>query len=256
MKESIALFEILKKISYFISIFAIVVFGILSSIQKPEKIKEIQLKIINLYQPFSKLINYSASPILKLQSKQCNNYEPNIKEIFTQTINQKSIKIQKNIKNFNYIAKDLKYDLILIKPIYYSSSGILTDVIFAKDTLLEGNVMINLPIISENGLFGRISAINKDSISIITIFNEFSNIPVYTEKSSIYGIASGNGSDINFIYPSDDGEKLIDGEVVFTSKENNLITAEIPVGTIKKEQKDYKIIPFANQRTQILGIIK
>jgi hypothetical protein len=162
--------------------------------------------------------------------------------------------LKKTIFDFNLS----RYNLIFINPKYYSSTGFLTDVIFNSNTLSEAeleNVKPNFAVISDKGLYGRISSVAGAKISIISIFNILSRIPVYTKTSKVYGIASGNGNEIFFIYPNDDEKKLLEGEVVFTSEENDLIISDIPFGKLQYSKGKYHIIPFSKTRPTVLGII-
>jgi cell shape-determining protein MreC len=145
--------------------------------------------------------------------------------------------------------------LVIAKPEYYSSTGVLTDVVIVTQNNYEEEVSINSPIISNAGLFGRVTESDKNRFNILPIFHSSSRIPVYTKKSKIYGVALGNGFEIELIYLSENVNQIIEDEEVLTSGENNLLISDIPVGVIKIDGKRIKIKPFAEKRPQLLGII-
>lgn len=256
MKNNSTVIHYIKKILYFGTLFLITTLCIFFSGKNQEITKQIQLQLIGIYSPFVKTLNFTLKPILFFENKKSNDYNLEIENTFKEVILNKTNALSSNIHNFNYVAKKQKYSIFLIKPTYYSSSGILTDIIFAKNKLIHNNLSVNLPVISPEGLFGRIASIDKKNILVVTIFNEFSNIPVYTKQSNIYGIASGTGTQIHFTHPYLDKNNFVEGELVLTSGENNLITSEIPVGVIKINKDAIVIKPFAKKRVPILGIIK
>jgi hypothetical protein len=253
----------IKKGSYFLFLSLLLYFGIWFSNKKYKEFEYYRSSIFNFlkiptsilksgFMPFS-LINPEKTEMEVLMAKS---------EILA--LKSENLKQEEVFKNLGTLRNEISFlkltgmKIVFVKPDYYSSNGFLSEVIFAfpfkehKNNFPE--IKHNDAVISSKGLYGRISKMTNGSISIISIFNFLSRVPVYTKTSKVYGVASGNGSDILFVHQSFE-KNIIEGEEVFTSGENNLIISEIPVGTIKKEGKDIIIIPFSESRPPILSVI-
>lgn len=185
------------------------------------------------------------------------------KKIELISLNSQILNTEKAIKSTTVtfeLFQNLKLQqnrLIIIEPKYYSSNGFLSEVIFSKISDISDikGILSNVPVISEKGLYGRIGAVKSDNINIISIFDAVSRIPVFTKDSKVYGIATGNGFEVMFLYPNYDASLIKDGEEVLTSGENDLIAPEIPFGVIKKVDKNIIIVPFSDSRPKTLGIL-
>jgi hypothetical protein len=250
---------LLKKIAYFGVLFFLTFFCISFSIKNEAKIQNLKLSIVSKISPLLDVSGFALYPIKMLNkpenyTEERQKIELNLLEIQT----KRDELLTKSLQNFNNIIFNLhlsKFNILVVSPSYYSSGGFLTDVIFAKNKELILEINQNSAVISEDGLYGRISVINQKSFTIIPIFNSASRIPVYAKNSKIYGIMSGDGAETIFIYPNEEATFIIDGEEVLTSGENNLIISEIPVGKISKQSNKIIIIPYAKTRPKMLGII-
>lgn len=251
-----------KKIIYYFFIIFLTYFAIHFSEKNYTQLDKIRTQTFKNFNFLTKIASIPFLPLKAFQNKE---------EVILSTIILEKTFWEINVQKENLLLSELKtlkktifdfnltrYNLIFINPKYYSSTGFLTDVIFNSNTLSEAeleSIKPNFAVISEKGLYGRISSVAGSKISIISIFNILSRIPVYTKTSKVYGIASGNGNEIFFIHPNDDEKKLLEGEVVFTSEENDLIISDIPFGKLQYSKGKYRIIPFSKTRPAVLGII-
>jgi cell shape-determining protein MreC len=253
---------IIKKVAYYF-LLGILTYSTFSfSSKHSEKLNEVRT---HLFSNFSFVFKLFSLPFLPIQAMQNNEQTEAkveaLKKLFWEVNVQREELVLSSLKTFKKSIFELnlqQFNLIFITPSYYSSSGFLTDVIFNSNSLTEEEIETvkpNMAVISERGLYGRVAAISGKKFIIISIYSILSRIPVYTKTSKVYGMASGAGSDIYFTYPSDETAKLIEGEDVFTSGENDLIIAEIPFGKVQQVNGKFVIIPFSKTRPSILGII-
>ena len=243
-----------RKISYIAIVSFITLFLIIFSVKNQVTVNHVRMAIGSFY-----------SPILKTNETKfyyANGSEYEEIKILTNQFNSIILKniqeVAKTCKQIGSTYEELKQNrsrIIYIKPHYYSSNGFINDIIFAINNQNKDFIKINQPILSKKGLFGRISDIKGNLINILSIFNEDSRIPAYTESSVIYGIVAGNGTDIEFIHPNNKINSTIEGEIVFTSGENNLFMPNIPIGRVHKQKDKIIIKVFTRKRPPILGII-
>lgn len=258
--NSLHLVNTVKIICYYIVLIILTYSSLNFSIKKKNFIQILKGQVFWAINPFLKTASMPFDFINGLQNKNhLETEKSNINQAFLNVqIEKVNLEINElyNFKKAIILFKLEKFDLIFFNPKYYSSLGLLTDVIFlSEDEEKAKNIKINSAVIASGGIYGRISNINNNQISVISIFNINSRIPVYTKTSNIFGVAFGNGFEIYFTYPNETLDSLIDGEEVWTSGENDLIISEIPFGTLKKIDNKYVIIPFVKTRPNILGVI-
>lgn len=252
--------SLLKSGFYFFILGFLVYFSITFSLKNREKVEGLRMGILTLINPFFNITDFALFPTksVGLEDQSLIMQKLELETEFLKILNKREELLNNSLKSLQNTAFDLKLNrnkLVFFRPHYYSSSGFLTDVIFNKIELKNTELRPNLAVISGAGLYGRVHGVVQEKVSIVSIFNILSRIPVYTKTSKIYGLASGNGFEIIFSYPSNEIAKVVEGEEVFTSGENDLIIAEIPFGKIKKEGSRFIIEPFSPSRPEVLGII-
>ena len=257
--NSLYFVSILKVVCYYFVLIILLYLSFNVSSKNKLFAQDLKNEILWFFNPLLKATSLPFNAIELLQKKENLEIEKiEIERSFLNLQIEKANIANLELSNFKQAINFLKlekFSLIFFSPKYYSSTGLLTDVIFNANAQEVQGVKVNSAVISSGGLYGRVANINKDNISIISIFNLNSRIPVYTKSSNIYGLASGSGFEIYLTYPNDTFANLIDGEEVWTSGENGLIISEIPLGTLKKVDEKYTIIPFVKTRPLILGII-
>jgi cell shape-determining protein MreC len=219
---------------------------------------DLRIKISSILNPFLNLASMTLVPISNLQAvNEKADLKAEIEMKFLNVLIERDEVLTKNLKLFKKLIMEIKldsYELILSSPNYYSSSGVLIDVVISTKNNYD-NISVNSSVIGANGLFGRVSEVGSNNFNIIPIFHSSSRIPIYTKSSKIYAIAAGDGFEIDLIYPSDNPGKIIEEEEVLTSSENGLLISGIPVGKIMRKKDSIKIIPYVEKRPEILGII-
>jgi hypothetical protein len=247
-----------KKIFYFAVVLFLALCQIIFVAKKPESLINIRSNLIQIYSPFVKAASFIFYPFTpKQNTSETQAAKGKISNNLLEIILEREELINVSFKKFKQITNNLdfiKFDLLFITPNYYSTN-FLTDVVFAKLKQDDKSIKQNMLILSENGLFGRVALNDDGFISIVSMFDERSRIPVKTKKSNVFGLALGNGFELEFIHPSTITEKIEEGEAVLTSNENNLTLEGIPVGKIIKKDDKFKIETFTQKRPQILGII-
>lgn len=258
--NSLYFINVVKNILYYFIIIVLLYCTLSISIQKPQIIQKAKERTFFVLSPF---LNIASAPFNIIMTNADLATENKMKEEITQTfLNVQSAKLEfaiNELLKFKNTIIELnigKFELILFNPQYYSSTGLLTDVIFNQSKIEKANdIKINSAVISNTGLYGRVASVYKNKINIISIFNFKSRIPVYTKSSNIYAVAAGGGFEINLIHTNESIEKVIEGEEVWTSGEGDLITSDIPLGVLKKMGNRYIIIPFTKTHPFVLGII-
>ncbi len=247
-----------KKIFYFTVVLCLALFQIVFSAKMSESLTNIRANLIQIYSPFIKTASFVFYPFTpKEDASQKEEVRDRISNNLLEIVLEREELINTSFKKFKQLTKNLefiKFDLLFISPNYYSTN-FLTDVVFANLKQSDESIKQNMLILSEDGLFGRVALSEGGFVSIVSMFDENSRIPVKTKKSNIFGLAFGSGFELEFIYPNGTTEKIEEGEEVLTSNENNLTLEGIPVGRIVKEGDKFKIETFTKKRPQILGII-
>jgi rod shape-determining protein MreC len=177
---------------------------------------------------------FSAVPnVFEIQKENEFLREKNI-ELSNQISSLKEAKLE-NIRLTKILGlKETKISGVIIASIVNKS------LIHARNTITlnvgEGDsVKVNMPVITDDGLVGRIVSTSKNYSIAQILYNKSLSITVKDQRSRVDGILNYEGSGnlvINNVPKSADVKA---GDVIITSQYSNYFPAGIPVGTVTEE---------------------
>jgi rod shape-determining protein MreC len=144
----------------------------------------------------------------------------------------------------NYIAdKGIKFKTAkMIAGVYNKSLSEAFINAGYKDGITDNALVFN-----KDGALGRIISINNNNSKVLLLNDRRSYIPAKSLNTGNKMIISGIGKDMLEIKFLAENKEPIEGEVLLTSSEANLIPENIPLGKIiKKAGGGYQVAPFAN----------
>lgn len=138
----------------------------------------------------------------------------------------------RRLLNFNPIPN---WDFIGARVVYHQlgPTNLLNSIVI--DCGAANGVKKNMPVITPDGLVGRISKVSTWFSQVLLISDENSKIPVISQKHRTLGILEGKGipnlMEVKFVQST---ASLEVGEVLITSGLGGIFPKGIPVGEIKK----------------------
>ncbi len=97
------------------------------------------------------------------------------------------------------------------------------------------SVKVNMPVITDDGLVGRVVSVSKNYSIAQILYNRNLNISVKNQRSRVDGILNFDGAGnlvINNVPKSADVKQ---GDIIITSPYSNYFPAGVPVGTVVEE---------------------
>ncbi len=97
------------------------------------------------------------------------------------------------------------------------------------------SVKVNMPVITDDGLVGRVVSVSKNYSIAQILYNRNLNISVKNQRSRVDGILNYDGAGnlvINNVSKSADVKQ---GDIIITSTYSNYFPAGVPVGTVVEE---------------------
>jgi len=145
-----------------------------------------------------------------------------------------------------------KWKLIAAQVIGYDPTGYFRTIIIDKGK--RDGIKINMPVISPDGLVGRIISVSKDYSKVLLITDPDSAVDCIDEGTRARGILKGGLVDeicrLEYIEHS---EKISPGDTIVTSGLSGIFPRGIPVGRVKEVRKipgalfkKIKIVPFVD----------
>lgn len=97
------------------------------------------------------------------------------------------------------------------------------------------SIKINMPVITDNGLVGRVVSTSKNYSIAQILYNRSLNITVKVQRSRVDGILNYDGSGNLIISNVPKSADVKTGDVIITSEYSNYFPAGIPVGSVLEE---------------------
>lgn len=194
---------------------------------------------INLLYPYYLVKDYLLYPVLALKSNtnltySNEQYESIIKELQTDL---EEIRALSEIKSINSDFSIINASIIERNRSYWFNSLII-------DKGKNDGIVVDMAVVNENGLIGRISKVNKltSEIKLITTNDVNSKISVVIEnnKENIYGIMNGYDSDKNLlsITLTTKNIDIIEGSIVKTTGMGGVFPSGIIIGEVVSSKSD------------------
>ena len=138
------------------------------------------------------------------------------------------------------LKSSIKHNIVVAKV--YS----VFDNDFAKAALLdcgtEQGVQVDDFAFGESGLIGRVIEVGDSWCKVLLIIDANSNIPA--KISNVDCMLSGDNSDM--LKVSLISGKIFDGAIVETSNYGKVFRGKIKIGTVKKIENDYFVVPYTD----------
>ncbi|MBK6770588.1 MAG: rod shape-determining protein MreC [Ignavibacteria bacterium] len=97
------------------------------------------------------------------------------------------------------------------------------------------SIKINMPVITDNGLVGRVVSTSKNYSIAQILYNRSLNITVKVQRSRVDGILNYDGAGNLIISNVPKSADVKTGDVIITSEYSNYFPAGIPVGSVLEE---------------------
>lgn len=203
--------------------------------------------------PFNLLFDLGRSikNILLTNSTNKRLLEENIilKDLYAKSLDVK--KENENLKSIlNYVDSfKNEYNYITSKIYWEPKSSIANAVILnvgTKNNIKEGDLVLGI----NKNVIGRVVNVSDTNTKVLLLSDVNSNIPARTVNTGEKFILSGTNS--NFLEISHYNSKnpeIVDGDLVLTSGDSDIIPDGIPIGKIKKENGKIKVIMNENANT-------
>lgn len=203
--------------------------------------------------PFNLLFDLGRSikNILLTNSTNKRLLEENIilKDLYAKSLDTK--KENENLKSIlNYVDSfKNEYNYITSKIYWEPKNSIANAVILnvgTKNNIKEGDLILGI----NKNVIGRVVNVSDTNTKVLLLSDVNSNIPARTVNTGEKFILSGTNS--NFLEISHYNSKnpeIVDGDLVLTSGDSDIIPDGIPIGKIKKENGKIKVIMNENANT-------
>lgn len=172
-----------------------------------------------------------------------------LKDLYTKSLDTK--KENENLKSMlNYVdnfKNEYKYTTskIYLEPKNSIVNAVILN-IGSKNNIKEGDLVLGI----NKNVIGRVVNVSDTKSKVLLLSDANSNIPARTVDTGEKFILSGTNS--NFLEISHYNSKnpeIIDGDLVLTSGDSDIIPDGIPIGKIKKENGKIKVIMNENANT-------
>lgn len=163
----------------------------------------------------------------------------------------KSLEIKKENENLKKILNfidhnNTKYKYVVSKIYIEPKIPMLESVIInvgSDDGVKEGDLVLGIG----RNVIGRIINIDHEISKVLLLNDANSNIPARSGKTNEKFILSGTNLDyLEISHYNSKNPQIIDGDVVYTAGDSNIIPDGLPIGAIKKEDKHVKVIMNEN----------
>ncbi len=128
---------------------------------------------------------------------------------------------------------------ILARPIGYDSNNFLSFIML--DLGRRHGITVGMPVVTDQGLIGRISEIHEATSKVLLITDPSSTVNAILQSSRLTGVITGRpGSDPVMGFISQNGDLAV-GEIVLTSGMGGNFPKGIPIGQVTEiRQRDFE----------------
>ena len=177
--------------------------------------------------------------ILKVK-KVYDDLESYNEEKLNETSNfQKIISLKMKVMEYEKLlnlSNETEYDYVTAR-ITGNFTDQFSDNAFINAGKLQG-LQIDLPIIGENGIVGRISEVNNKTSRILFIKNVSSRVPVLISDNGYQGILIGNSKGNPSVHFVNELSKIEVGDLVMTSGKGRVFPPFLIVGRVTSKNED------------------
>ena len=144
---------------------------------------------------------------------------------------------------------------MLTKVLLDKKSPFLKSIILNKGR--RSGIVKGMPVISKNYLIGKVVEANYLSSRVLLLNDLNSRIPVTFGDRAVQSILTGIGRDKPRLEYLPENFEALDGETVFTSGKDGILTPGLPIGLTEKinNKLDVKLFADPNQLTFVKVIL-
>ena len=239
------------------SLFALVILSIVFLY-----VETLETKPLNYFRSFIKDAIYRGSLIVSTPSKTFAYFSSNIKEHFNLYSNYNQLKeenreLKNNISKSDYLELENTQLRKLIEEQVSSSSNLLSArVMLDKQSPYLNSFIINvgtnknikngMAVLDGKNFIGRIVDVNFFSSRVLLISDLNSKIAAITQPSAYHGILSGYGTNEAALEFLPENHKVKNGDKVYTSGKEGIFSPGLPIGEIKIEKGNIKVLLFSD----------
>lgn len=186
-------------------------------------------------------------------------------QLYQITLQQKSLEglleENKRLKNLLNLQERKKEVVTIAKVIRYGSGRFMKTFWINKGS--NHGVRINMPVITLNGLAGKVIFTSANFSEILLLTDPSFSVAVRVERNRVEGILSGTGTNSCILKYIPQVEDIIIGDRLITSGLDGIFPEGIKVGVIKRVDKkrglfkDIEVIPFqSDSKIEEVAVIK
>ena len=108
------------------------------------------------------------------------------------------------------------------------------------------NIKNGMAVLDGKNFIGKVVDVNFFSSRVLLISDLNSKIPIVVEPSAIHAILTGRGKNKTTLEYLPEKHKIQDGDKIYTSGKGGVFTPGIPIGEIKIEDDNIKILSFSD----------
>ncbi len=158
-------------------------------------------------------------------------------------------KIEDLSKILNFKPR-IRWTIVPAQIIGYDASGWFRSVIIDKGK--KDKICVNMPVISADGLVGRIISVSENFSKVLLITDPNSAVDCFDQDTKVRGVLKGNGKICLMDYV-ENSCKINPGDVIVTSGLSGIFPRNIPIGRVKEVRqvpgslfKEIKVVPFVD----------
>ena len=239
------------------SLFALIVLSIVFL-----SVETIEKKPLKYFRAFVKDVIYRGALIVSVPSKSINNFSDFVKQHVSLYDDYSKLKVENNelknkISETNFLELENNQLRKLIEEQTSSTSNLMSArVMLDKQSPYLNSFIINIgsnknikngmAALDGKNFIGRIVDVNFFSSRVLLISDLNSKIPIITEPSANHAILSGHGGNKPTLEYLPENHNIQDGDKVYTSGKEGIFFPGIPIGEVKIEDDDIKVLLFSD----------
>ena len=239
------------------SLFALIVLSIIFL-----SVETIEKKPLKYFRAFVKDVIYRGALIVSAPSKSINNFSDFVKQHVSLYDDYSKLKVENNelknkISETNFLELENSQLRKLIEEQASSTSNLTSArVMLDKQSPYLNSFIINIgsnknikngmAVLDGKNFIGRIVDVNFFSSRVLLISDLNSKIPIITEPSANHAILSGHGENKPTLEYLPENHNIQDGDKVYTSGKEGIFFPGIPIGEVKIEDDDIKVLLFSD----------
>ena len=239
------------------SLFALIVLSIIFL-----SVETIEKKPLKYFRAFVKDVIYRGALVVSAPSKSISNFSDfverhvNLYDDYGK-LKEENNELKNKISETNFLELENNQLRKLIEEQASSTSNLTSArVMLDKQSPYLNSFIINIgsnknikngmAVLDGKNFIGRIVDVNFFSSRVLLISDLNSKIPIITEPSANHAILTGHGVNKPTLEYLPENHNIQDGDKVYTSGKEGIFSPGIPIGEVKIEDDDIKVLLFSD----------